>query len=100
MCADNSESAGYFCRRRNSSNPRRQVLLRGSEYSNYISLSLSRPAENGNGEDDESPSITMALDKKKSSAAADQEGTNQLADVGGISYASYLQGRSISFEQD
>ena len=56
------------------------------------SFFLSRPAENGNGEEDESPSITMALDRKKSSTATDQEGTNQLADVGGISYASYLQG--------
>ena len=61
-----------------------------------ISYPPSRPAENGNGEEDDSPSITMALDKKKSSTA-DQEGTNQLADVGGISYASYLQGQNMSF---
>ena len=71
-----------------------------SRNSHNILIFHSRPAENGNGEDDESPSITMALDRKKSSTATDQEGTNQLADVGGISYASYLQGRSTSFGLD
>ena len=42
----------------------------------------------------------MALDKKKSTTAVDQEGTNQLADVGGISYASYLQERYTPFGLD
>ena len=52
----------------------------------------SRP-DNGNGSEDED-SITLSLDKRKSTV---QEGTNQLADVGGISYSKYLQGQNMSF---
>ena len=52
----------------------------------------SRPDNGYGGEDEES--ITLSLDKRKSTV---QEGTNQLADVGGISYSKYLQGRNMSF---
>ena len=52
----------------------------------------SRPDNGYGGEDEES--ITLSLDKRKSTV---QEGTNQLADVGGISYSKYLQERNMSF---
>jgi len=57
-----------------------------SSMSNGCPAGYGRPDNGYGGEDEES--ITLSLDKRKSTV---QEGTNQLADVGGISYSKYLQ---------